>query len=152
VSSLENLNKALAYIEENLAGDIDLRQVERLALCSEYHFRRMFSFLAGISLSEYIRRRRLTLAAFDLIHSDARVIDVAIQYGYNSADSFSRAFTALHGTTPSAAGAGDSVERRQRYRVTGVSQRNLDTGDKEPLTGAGQDRNRVSQQKPGFFV
>lgn len=63
----------------------------------------MFSFLAGISLSEYIRCRRLTLAAFELKNSDAKVIDVAIKYGYNSPDSFSRAFQNLHGITPSEA-------------------------------------------------
>lgn len=59
---LRNMNRALHYIEENLTNDIDFREVARLALCSAYHFKRMFSFLAGITLSEYIRRRRLTLA------------------------------------------------------------------------------------------
>ena len=103
MDSLERMNQALAYIEENLVGDIEFTQVERLALCSEYHFRRMFSFLAGVSLSEYIRRRRLTLAAFELIHSKAQVIDVAIKYGYNSPDSFARAFYGLHGINPSEA-------------------------------------------------
>jgi len=97
------MNRALAYIEDNLAGEIDMRQVERLALCAEYHFRRMFSSLAGIPLSEYIRRRRLTLAAFDLIQHDARVIDTALKYGYGSPDAFARAFAALHGVTPSEA-------------------------------------------------
>src|SRR5690606_20072611 len=65
--------------------------------------KRMFSFLAGVSLSEYIRRRRLTLAAFELNNSDIRILDVAIKYGYHSADSFSRAFQALHSITPSEA-------------------------------------------------
>lgn len=97
------MNLALAYIEESLDGKIDFKQVERLALCSDYHFRRMFSFLAGINLSEYIRRRRLTLAAFDLLHSDARVIDIAVKYGYSSPDAFTRAFVALHGVTPTEA-------------------------------------------------
>ena len=60
---LASLNSALHYIEENLADDIDLKEAARRAHCSEYHFSRMFSFLAGITLSEYIRRRRLTLAA-----------------------------------------------------------------------------------------
>ncbi|MDZ5607908.1 AraC family transcriptional regulator [Bacillus pseudomycoides] len=100
---LENMNGALNYIEKNLTNDIDFKEVARLAFCSEYHFKRMFSFLAGISLSEYIRRRRLTLAAFDLKDSGIKVIDVAIKYGYNSPDSFARAFQTLHGVTPSAA-------------------------------------------------
>jgi AraC family transcriptional regulator len=67
MDALERLNQALAYIEEHLIDEIEFEQIERLALCSEYHFRRMFSYLAGISLSEYIRRRRLTLAAFELV-------------------------------------------------------------------------------------
>lgn len=103
MDSIENLNKALNYIEENLSSDIDFKEVARLALCSEYHFTRMFSFLAGVSLSEYIRRRRLTLAAFDLINGDIKVIDLAMKYGYNSPDSFTRAFQSMHGITPSEA-------------------------------------------------
>ena len=103
MDTLERLNQALAYIEENLTDEIDFNQVERLALCSEYHFRRLFSFLAGVSLSEYIRRRRLTHAAFDLVQSEVLVIDLAIKYGYSSPDSFTRAFFSLHGVTPTEA-------------------------------------------------
>ncbi len=130
------MNQALAYIEENLDGEIDFRQVERLALCSEYHFRRLFSFLAGISLSEYVRRRRLTWAAFDLIHSDARVIDTAIKYGYSSPDSFSRAFYSLHGVTPTEARAnGRSLKAfpRMTFQITlqGGSEMNYRIVDKE---------------------
>jgi AraC family transcriptional regulator len=100
---LRNMNRALSYIEENLTKDIDFREVAKLALCSEYHFKRMFSFLAGITLSEYIRRRRLTLAAFELKNNKMKVIDIAFKYGYNSPDSFTRAFQNLHGLTPSEA-------------------------------------------------
>lgn len=103
MDSLKKINEALDYIEKNLTGDIDFKEVARLAFCSEYHFKRMFSFLAGVTLSEYIRKRRLTLAAFEIINSDMRVIDVAIKYGYSSPDSFTRAFQNLHGITPSEA-------------------------------------------------
>ncbi|MDM5236496.1 AraC family transcriptional regulator [Bacillus cereus] len=103
MDSLKNMNAAMQYIEDNLTDEIDFKEVARLALCSEYHFKRMFSFLAGISLSDYIRCRRLTLAAFELKNSNVKVIDVAIKYGYNSPDSFSRAFQNLHGITPSEA-------------------------------------------------
>lgn len=72
VDSLKSMNKAIEYIEENLTEAIDFKEVAKIALCSEYHFKRMFSFLAGISLSEYIRRRRLTLAGFDLSNSDKK--------------------------------------------------------------------------------
>lgn len=100
---LEKMNGAVKYIEEHLTNDIDLKEVARQALCSEYHFSRMFSFLTGVTLSEYIRRRRLTLAAFELKDSNVKVIDIAIKYGYSSPDSFARAFQNLHGVTPSEA-------------------------------------------------
>ena len=103
MDSLNSMNNAMAYIEEHLTGDINYSEVSKIAFCSEYHFKRMFSFLSGISLSEYIRRRRLTLAALDLKDSDLRIIDVAVKYGYNSADSFSRAFHSMHGILPSEA-------------------------------------------------
>lgn len=103
MDSLKNMNDALKYIEKNLEYEIDHKEIARLALCSEYHFKRMFSFLAGIPLSEYIRRRRLTVAAFELTNSDIKVIDLAVKYGYNSPDAFSRAFQSLHGVTPSEA-------------------------------------------------
>ncbi|EEK71086.1 AraC family transcriptional regulator [Bacillus mycoides] len=103
MDSLKNMNAAMRYIEDNLTHEIDFKEVAKIAFCSEYHFKRMFSFLAGISLSEYIRCRRLTLAAFELKDSNAKVIDVAIKYGYNSPDSFTRAFQNLHGITPSEA-------------------------------------------------
>ncbi|WP_349727641.1 AraC family transcriptional regulator [Peribacillus frigoritolerans] len=100
---LKNMNGAIKFIEENLTNEIDFKEVSRIAYCSEYHFKRMFSFLAGISLSEYIRRRRLTLAAFELKDNNIKVIDIAIKYGYSSPDSFARAFQHLHGITPSEA-------------------------------------------------
>ncbi|MDR4924924.1 AraC family transcriptional regulator [Peribacillus sp. YIM B13472] len=100
---LKNMNGAIKFIEENLTNEIDFKEVARLAYCSEYHFKRMFSFLAGISLSEYIRRRRLSLAAFELKDNNIKVIDIAIKYGYSSPDSFARAFQHLHGITPSEA-------------------------------------------------
>ncbi|MBB6633046.1 AraC family transcriptional regulator [Cohnella thailandensis] len=111
MDSLKHMNDALAYIERNLAGEIDYREAALRALCSEYHFKRMFSFLAGVPLSEYVRRRRLTLAALELQGSGIRVIDLAIKYGYDSPDSFSRAFQQLHGMTPSEArGSGRALK------------------------------------------
>ncbi len=107
---LESMNAALSYIEENLTeGDIDFKEVAKRAYCSEYHFKRMFSFLAGVSLSEYIRRRRLTLAAFELNSSDLRIIEIALKYGYNSPDSFTRAFQSMHGLTPTEARSNGQV-------------------------------------------
>lgn len=103
MDSLSSMNNAMAYIEENLTKDLDYSKISKIACCSEYHFKRMFSFLSGISLSEYIRKRKLTLAALDLKNSDLRIIDIAVKYGYNSADSFSHAFHSIHGILPSKA-------------------------------------------------
>ncbi|TYP74142.1 AraC family transcriptional regulator [Paenibacillus methanolicus] len=101
MDSIQNMNRALAYIEANLDDEIDFGQVARIASCSEHQFNRMFSFLSGVGLSEYIRNRRLTLAAMELQSGTAKVIDVALKYGYNSPDSFSRAFQHMHGVAPS---------------------------------------------------
>jgi len=96
---------AMQYIEENLAGEIDYNEIARIVCCSSHNFFRMFSFIADISLSDYIRRRRLTLAALELQNSDIKVVDLAAKYGYDSPVSFARAFAALHGVTPTEARA-----------------------------------------------
>ncbi|XMB86804.1 AraC family transcriptional regulator [Mycoplasmatota bacterium WC44] len=100
---LQRMNEAVNFIEDNLTNDIDLSKVAEKACCSVYHFQRMFSFIIDIPLSEYIRRRRLTLAAFELQSSTIKVIDLALKYGYESSDAFSRAFRNLHGVTPTLA-------------------------------------------------
>lgn len=100
---LKQLNLAMDYIESHLDDDIDFERVAQLACCSEYHFRRMFSFLSGISLSEYIRHRRLSQAALELRQSEIKVIDLAVKYGYDSPDAFSRAFQSFHNLTPTEA-------------------------------------------------
>jgi AraC family transcriptional regulator len=103
VDWLERMTAALDYIEANLGGHIDLSVAARGACCSAYHFSRMFSFITGVPLNEYIRRRRLTLAGFELKHSDARIIDLALKYSYDSPNSFTWAFQSMHGVTPSEA-------------------------------------------------
>lgn len=97
---LNRINKVMDYIESNLAGEISYDKAAQIACCSTYHFQRMFSFITEVPLSEYIRRRRLTLAAFELQSSDIKVIDVAFKYGYESPEAFSRAFKNLHGVMP----------------------------------------------------
>lgn len=103
MDTLENMKQAIDYIESNLDREIEYVRIAEIALCSQYHFQRMFGFLIGVPLSEYIRRRRLTLAAFDLQNGNEKIIDIALKYGYNSPDSFSRAFIAMHGIMPSKA-------------------------------------------------
>ncbi len=101
INNLKRLNEAMSYIEDNLTGEIDMKEVGRITLCSEFHFSKMFSYLAGMSLSEYIRKRRLALATIDLRSTNNRVIDVSIKYNYSSANAFSRAFTKFHHILPS---------------------------------------------------
>lgn len=117
MDSISCMNHAMAYIEEHLTEEIDYSEISRIAYCSEYHFKRMFSFLSGITLSEYIRRRRLTLAALDLKDRDLRIIDVAVKYGYGSADSFSRAFHSMHGFLPSEA-RNENIQLKAYPRMT----------------------------------
>lgn len=96
---ITELNLAIEYMEENLMDQMALEEVANVTSYSHYHFQRIFNYITGIPLSEYIRRRRLSLAVFDL-QSGEKVIDVAMKYGYNSADSFTRAFAKQNGVTP----------------------------------------------------
>ena len=79
---VHKLNLCMNYIEEHLTSEIDYEQLGRIACCSAYHFQRMFTYMAGVTLSEYIRRRKMSLAAVDLQGGDAKVIDIAEKYGY----------------------------------------------------------------------
>ena len=97
------LNNAVEYIESHLGGEIDIAQAVRLAVCSSFHFQRVSSYMAGVTLSGYIRRRRMTLAAFELAEAGASIIDMAQKYGYESPTAFNRAFQSVHGVAPSAA-------------------------------------------------
>ncbi|MGC6770194.1 AraC family transcriptional regulator [Enterococcus sp. LJL51] len=99
---MERLESSLVYIEKNLTGIIDYKELAAIACCSEYHYQRIFSYMVGVPLTEYIRRRRLSLAGVDL-QEGAKVIDAAVKYGYESSNSFARAFKKLHGLTPSQA-------------------------------------------------
>lgn len=103
MSFAHDFESAIEYIEENLTNDIDFNMVAKKAKCSSYHFQRMFSSIIGIPLSEYIRRRRITLAAIEIQNSDIKIIDIALKYGYDSHSSFTRAFQLIQGVTPSKA-------------------------------------------------
>ncbi len=100
---LKQLSQAIDYIEDNLSGDISYDKAAKIACCSTYYFQRMFSYVAGIPLSEYIRRRRMTKAAFELQVCEAKVIDIGSKYGYVSPTSFNRAFQSVHGVAPTSA-------------------------------------------------
>jgi AraC family transcriptional regulator len=98
-----DIQNALTYIEENLTEELEIRDIAKQAFLSPFYFQRIFRAMCGISVGEYIRSRRLSLAGEELASSDARVIDIAAKYGYNSPDSFNRVFQRFHGISPSCA-------------------------------------------------
>lgn len=116
---LKNLGAAIDYIEDHLDKEISVEEAARIACCSPYYFQRIFSYVSGVSLSEYIRRRKMTQAAFELQRTDSRVIDIALKYGYSSPTSFNRAFQNVHGISPTAARAAGTL--LQAYPSLGFS-------------------------------
>lgn len=108
---LERLNAAMEYIESNLSGEIDFKELAHLVGCSEYHLSRTFPFITGQGLGQYIRRRRMSRAAMDLMEPGADLLEIAVTYGYSSVDSFSRAFREIHAAAPSAVKSGGQPVR-----------------------------------------
>lgn len=118
---LESLNQAMEHIEGRLDQRIETADLARIAVTSEYHFRRLFSALAGVPLSEYIRRRRLTVAGAEVLAGDRTLLEIAVRYGYTSGEAFARAFRALHGVGPGEArrsGASLQCQPRLSFRLT----------------------------------
>lgn len=103
MNTQEQLNKAMAYVEAHLFDEIDITTIAQISGCSVYHFKRVFSFLAGMPFSEYVRLRKLSVAAEHLQAEHVKIIDLAMQLGYESPDAFSNAFKQFHGTAPSLA-------------------------------------------------
>lgn len=97
------IEKAIQYIENHLVEDITVKDVAKYVHISEFYFQKGFAMLCGFTISEYIRKRRLSLAGNEIAGSDIKIIDIAIKYGYDSPDSFTKAFTRFHGVTPTVA-------------------------------------------------
>lgn len=137
------LNQTIDYMETHLTGEINYEHLAQLACCSAYHYQRMFAYMTGVPLGEYIRRRRMSRAAVDL-QAGEKVLDTALKYGYQSPTAFNRAFQSVHGTAPSAVrdqgvpvkayppvrftitikGATEMeyrIENRDSFRIVGVS-------------------------------
>ncbi|MFF3624736.1 GyrI-like domain-containing protein [Streptomyces sp. NPDC002467] len=117
---LERLNQALDHLETCLEQEVDVAEVARIAAVSEYHFRRLFSALAGMPLPVYVRRRRMTLAGADVLAGTPTLLDVATRYGYGSGEAFARAFRSVHGIGPGEArrtGAVLTAQPRMSFRV-----------------------------------
>lgn len=99
---LDSMNKAIEYLEANITEKLDIEKVAKIGLSSTFHFQRMYHMITGITIAEYIRRRRLTLAAQDII-SGEKIINVAYKYGYETPEAFTKAFGKMHGISPSTA-------------------------------------------------
>ncbi len=98
--SIQFIQQAICYMEEHIYEEINYTDVAKSINMSNYNFHRTFSFIVGMTANEYIRNRRLTLAALELQQTDVSVIDAAYKYGYESPESFSKAFSRFHGSTP----------------------------------------------------
>jgi len=141
---IKRLNTAINYIEENIAGELNFSKIAKIAGCSTYHFQRMFAYMTDMPLSEYIRRRQMSLAVNDLRSEGAKIIDVALKYGYNSPTAFNRAFQSVHGVAPSLVkldgvdvksyppisfqlsikgvqGLNYRIEKKEAFRIVGIS-------------------------------
>ena len=100
---VKGLQRAIDYIENHLTDEIAYERIAQQTACSTFYFQRIFSVLCVMSVGDYIRKRRLTLAGRDLNINQEKVIDVALKYGYESPEAFTRAFSKFHGITPSEA-------------------------------------------------
>lgn len=107
---IQGIQSAIDYVEENLTGEIDYEEAAKRACSSPFHFQRVFGILCGFSLGDYIRMRRLSLAGEELSKGGGKIIDIALKYGYDTPESFSRAFTRFHGIAPSEAKRGGRVK------------------------------------------
>lgn len=161
---ITGLQKAIYYIEDHLFEEIDYETVAAQSFSSSYHFQRVFSILCGFTIGEYIRNRRLSLAGTELATSDAKVIDVALKYGYESPDSFSKAFKQFHDVLPSQVKKhGSSLKsfsplvlkisleggKEMNYRIEEKPEMIL-TGYKARFTGVPKGENREKQESKLF--
>ncbi len=156
---LNQLNRAMAYIEANITDDDSLSRVAGVTSYSPYHFQRIFNYISDMPLSEYIRRRKLSLAAEQLQSGGGKVIDLAVKYGYDSADSFTRAFAKQHGMTPtSARGSGANLHiylpLTFQIQIKGVRKMNWRIEEKEAFRVFGIERifkNDETDKVPAFW-
>ena len=114
---ITGISKAIDYIEEHITEPTDYARAAKEACSSPFNFQRVFALLCVYTLGDYVRMRRLTLAGEELLSTDAKVIDVALKYGYDSPESFSRAFTRFHGVSPSAVRKGAAIRSFSRICV-----------------------------------
>ena len=153
---IEAFQESIDYIEKNLSESLDINEIAGKAALSPFYYQRIFSALCGMTVGEYIRARRMTLAAQELSGSDIKVIDTAIKYGYDSPDSFAKAFQRFHGITPSQArkpGASLCSFAPLHLKITLEGGKMLDYRivEKAPFTIVGLKRRTSYQEIPKFW-
>ena len=141
---LQRIEKAVDYIEEHITEKISYEEVAKRALSSTFHFQKVFSLTCGFTLGEYVRKRKLTLAGNDLLSEKMKVIDVAFKYGYETPESFSRAFFKFHGIMPSQVKNGCLLKSFSRiivnFDLLGASVMNYKIEEKPELILVGYKR------------
>lgn len=159
---INRLNEAVEYIDEHLKDEISTEHLAAIACCSTYHFQRMFSYVAQMPLSEYIRRRKMSMAALDILNGK-KVLDTALEYGYNSPTSFNRAFRSVHGCAPSEVKQGNPSLRsfpKIKFKITikGAEEMNFRIETKEafkvigvsmPISHVMEENHRIIPQMWG---
>lgn len=161
---ISGIQNAVDYIEDHLTENIDYDKVAAQSFSSSYHFQRIFSIVCGFTIGEYTRNRRLSLAGSELATTDIKVIDAALKYGYESPDSFAKAFRKFHGITPTTARMSGSKLRSfsrltlnlskeggklMNYRIEEKPEMIL-TGYKQHFTGAPYGKAREQQEEKLF--
>lgn len=114
---VKTINNAIAYMENHLTDDITLADIAKSVNISAFHFQRAFSLLTGMTPTEYMRKRRLSQAGAEIANGSERVIDIAMKYGYDSPESFTKAFMRFHGSSPMQVRKGSSIQFMNRYTV-----------------------------------
>jgi len=162
---ISNIQRSIDYIEDHLTDNITYDEIAKISYSSTFHFQRVFSIFCGITMGEYIRKRRLSIAGKELATTDAKVIDVAPKYGYESPDSFTKAFKQFHGVLPSLAKSNGSVLKyfepivlkitleggcAMNYRIEEKNQMIL-TGYKTNFSGVPYGDEREKQEEK-FFI
>lgn len=158
---IEGIGDAIAYIEKNLAQELTVEDIAKQAYVSTFYFQKGFAMLCGFTVGEYIRQRRLSLAGSEIISSDEKIIDIALKYGYDSPDSFTKAFTRFHGVTPSAVRKDGALIRsfaslKIKFTLEGGYTMDYKIVEKESFTVMGVSRNfnyeKAKAEIPQFWT
>lgn len=125
MDTFENIQRAINFIEDNILDDLSCEIIASQAYMSSFHFQRIFSVLCGITLGEYIRNRRLTLAGMEIISTNKKIVDVAFKYGYETHESFSRAFIRFHNVSPITARSYGKINSFAKISIKSVKEGNM---------------------------